>query len=60
MEPDNTVPGKEILAKAQSLLAEVKPMQVICLVAFAWVQLEMELAEKCLWQDCLGFKLNIK
>jgi hypothetical protein len=60
MEPDNTVPGKEILAKAQSLLAEVKPMQVICLVAFAWVQLEMELTENCLWQDCLGFKLNIK
>jgi hypothetical protein len=38
MEPDNTVPGKEILAKAQSLPAQVKPMQVICLVAFAWVQ----------------------
>ncbi len=35
MEPDNTVPGKEILAKAQSLLTKVKPMQVICLVAFA-------------------------
>jgi hypothetical protein len=40
MEPDNTVPGKEILAKAQSLLARVKPLQVICPVAFAWVQLE--------------------
>jgi hypothetical protein len=60
MEPDNTVPGKEILTKAQSLLARVKPVQVICPVAFAWVQLEIELAENCLWKDCLGFKLNIK
>lgn len=60
MEPDNTVPGKEMLAKAQSWLAGVKPLQVICPVAFAWVQLEMELAENCLWKDCLGFKLNIK
>lgn len=60
MEPDNTVPGKEILAKAQSLLGGVKPMQVICLVTFAWVQLKMELSENCQWKDCLGFKLNIK